>query len=152
MIGGPSFHLSAWYATLKKAALKRSVPSEKQVADVNIVNSTFIRFTGGMETRREQYATLASDSKMSMDYHQTVKKKQKLLSFHVFVHIVSEKIKVFLKHLNMAAAGLSYQAWLQWGGHFSQVLQFANTTRGGIINLQGSGKMEVTQEGAFSET
>ena len=32
----------------KKAALKCSVPLEKQVADVNIVNTTFIRFTGGM--------------------------------------------------------------------------------------------------------
>lgn len=49
----------------------------------------------------------------------------------------------------MAAADLSYQAWWQWGATF---LQFANTTRGGIINLQGSDKMEVTQEGAFRET
>lgn len=61
-------------------------------------------------------------------------------------------MKVFVKRPNMAAAELSYQAWLQWGGHFSQVLQFADTTRGGIINLQGSGTMEVAQEGAFSET
>lgn len=37
-------------------------------------------------------------------------------------------------------------------GHFSEVLQFANTTRGGIINLQDPDKMEVTQEEAFSET
>lgn len=37
-------------------------------------------------------------------------------------------------------------------GHFSEVLQFANTTRGGLIKLQRSDKMEVTQEEAFSET
>lgn len=36
-------------------------------------------------------------------------------------------------------------------GHSSDVLQFAITTRGGIIKL-GSEKMEVTQEEAFSET
>lgn len=111
MIGGPSFHLSAWYATLKKAALKRLVPSEKQVADVNIVNSTFIRFTGGMETRREQYATLASDSKMSMNNHQTVKKNHS--HFMSLCMFLSENMKVLVKHLNMAAAELSYHAWLQ---------------------------------------
>lgn len=65
MIGGPSFHLSAWYATLKKAALKRWEPSEKQVADVNTVNSTFIRVTEGMSTRNNQYASKSSNSKMS---------------------------------------------------------------------------------------
>lgn len=37
-------------------------------------------------------------------------------------------------------------------GHFFEVPQFGKTTRAGIFNLQGSDKMEVTQEEAFSET
>lgn len=37
-------------------------------------------------------------------------------------------------------------------GHFFEVPQFGKTTPAGIFNLQGSDKMEVTQEEAFSKT
>lgn len=118
MIGGPSFHLSAWYATLKKAALKRWEPSEKQVADVNTVNSTFIRVTEGKSTRNNQYASKSSDSKMSNC--QTL--KQNTLCFGQLIR--TYKLEYLYKNPEI--------------GHFSEVLH-KDTPYVEVLRLPGDG-------------
>lgn len=54
------------------------------------------------------------------------------------MHILSENMKSICERPKYGSGRLQLSSVVTMMGHFSEVLQFANTTRGGIINLQGS--------------